>query len=601
MVVTAAQAGKTDLLLDVVGWRLAQKPAPILYVGPTKQFLTEQFEPRIMLLLDEAPSLADKVARGKRMTKTRKIIGGVPFRLAHAGSSSALKSDPAALALVDEYDEMLANVKGQGDPLGLVERRGDTYADFCCAVTSTPRKGIVEATIQDKHSGLYFWADAPAEDIYESPIWRLWQQGSRHHWSWPCPHCADYFIPRFSLLHWDKALQPIEAAQTVHLICPGCGGIIDDDHKSYMNASGLFVAPGQRIEGGQIIGDPTTTDTLSYWVSGLASPFVSFGDRVKSYLQAVEMADPAMVQTAVNAGFGELYTPGGADLKDWHRVAQRRLTHRYGEVPDGVIRLSAAVDVQGNGFYYSIRGWGARATSWQIESGELAGYTDQPEIWNDLAETLTQAYGDLHIMLALIDTGFRPNKPNSGSDNVTYEFCRRFRRFVRPAKGWASLSAPIMRGKTHVTLPGQKSEWNLELVRLDTDFWKQRLHERLAWPEDQPGGFWLSADATEDYCRQLVSETRQVAPSGRADWIQVGKRNHYLDCEAMNEAAGHLLNVQKIPLGGERVAAPPASPPPATSPQSEGTNPHQPQTRRGWLGGRQTSLRGERGGWLQPR
>ena len=603
VVVTAAQAGKTDLLLDVAGWRLEHRPAPILYVGPNKQFLTEQFEPRIMLLLDEAPSLADKVARGKRMTKTRKIIAGVPLRLAHAGSSVALKSDPAALALVDEYDEMLANIKGQGDPLGLVERRGDTYADFCCAVTSTPRRGIVEAT-RDEASGLFFWNDAPAEDIFESPIWRLWQQGSKHHWAWPCPHCDTYFIPRFNIVHFDHTLIPVEAARTVHIVCPSCGGIIEDDHKEEMNASGLFVAPGQRIEGGSVVGNPTTTDTLSFWVSGLASPFVTFGDRVKSFLQAEEMADPAMVQTAINAGFGELYAPGGADLKDWHRVAQRRLTHHYGEVPEDVVRLSAAVDVQGNGFYYSIRGWGARATSWQIESGELAGYTDQPEIWNDLAETLTATYGGLHILLALIDTGFRPNKPNSGSDNVTYEFCRRFRRFVRPTKGWATLSAPIMRGKTHVTLPGQKAEWSLELVRLDTDFWKQRLHERLSWPEDQPGGFWLSADATEDYCRQLVSENRTVTPSGRADWVQVGKRNHYLDCEAMNEAAGHLLNVQKIPIGGARAEAPASSPPvpSPTSTEAEHSNAATQQSaKQNWLGRNRTSLRGERGGWLQPR
>ena len=56
--------------------RLDQRPGPILYVGPNKQFLNEQFEPRVMALLDEAPSLTKKVARGKRMTKTRKVIGG---------------------------------------------------------------------------------------------------------------------------------------------------------------------------------------------------------------------------------------------------------------------------------------------------------------------------------------------------------------------------------------------------------------------------------------------------------------------------------------------------------------------------------------------
>jgi phage terminase large subunit GpA-like protein len=110
--------------------------------------------------------------------------------LAHSGSATALKSDPAVLAICDEYDSMHDNPNNQGGPLGLVERRGDTYADFCCCVTSTPSRGRVDA-LKDEVSGLQFWQVAEPEDI-ESPIWQLWQQGTRHHWTWPCPHCEAY-------------------------------------------------------------------------------------------------------------------------------------------------------------------------------------------------------------------------------------------------------------------------------------------------------------------------------------------------------------------------------------------------------------------------
>jgi phage terminase large subunit GpA-like protein len=551
VVVTAAQSGKSEMTLDIIGARLDQKPAPILYAGPNKQFLNEQFEPRIMELLDGAPSLAGKVARGKRMTKTRKVIAGVPLRLAHAGSSAALKSDPAALALVDEYDEMIANVKGQGDPLGLVERRGDTYPDFVAVVTSTCRRGMVE-TVLDEASGLMFWAPGKSEDV-ESPIWRLWQEGSRHHWAWPCPHCREYFIPRFDCLRFPENATPMLAARETHLECPRCGGVIEEKHKAAMNARGRYVAPGQSIDtDGNVRGDPPEASALTFWVSGLASPFVTFGERVQVYVEAVAMGDDAMVQTAMTAGFGELYAPGGRDLKEWQQVARRRAQHRFGEVPDEVLKLSAAVDVQRTELFYSIRGWGARATSWQIESGELTGYTNEPEVWGDLANVLLDSYGGLPIALALIDSGFRPDKPNEGPTNVVYEFCRRFRRFAKPTKGYATLAAPIMRGKGKVTIPGSKVPVTLELVRLDTDYWKSRLHERLAWPEDQPGGFWLSIDATDDYCRQLVSEVRKVTPSGKPQWVLVSRRNHGLDLEAMNEAAGHMLAAQKISLGTRR-------------------------------------------------
>jgi len=552
IIVTASQSGKTEGLLDIAGQRLDQRPAPILYVGPNKQFLTEQFEPRIMALLDTAPTLASKVARGKRMTKTRKVIAGVPLRLAHAGSSAALKSDPAALALVDEYDEMLANVKGQGDPLGLVERRGDTYADFVCAVTSTCRTGMV-GTVNDEQSGLQFWDIAPVEDI-ESPIWRLWQQGTRHHWAWPCPHCADYFVPRFDRARWPPGATPTEAEHATYLECPRCGGVIEDaKHKTIMNAAGRYVAPGQRVDrDGTVHGEPPLVGAISFWVSGFASPFVTFGERVRAYLEAVALGDDAMIQTAINAGFGELHSPGGIGVKEWQQIARRRMPHKFGEVPLEVIKLSAAVDVQSNGLIYSVRGWGERATSWQIESGELAGFTNEPEIWTDLANVLTEHYDGLPISMALIDSGFRPNKPNEGPTNVVYDFCRRFRRFAKPTKGYDTLAAPIVRGKAKMTIPGQRVPMNLELIRLDTDYWKSRLLERLSWPQDQPGGFLLASDATDDYCQQLVSEVRKLTPSGKPQWIRISRRNHYLDIEAMNEAAGHLLAAQKIPLGTRR-------------------------------------------------
>ena len=115
---------------------------------------------------------------------------------------------------------------------------------------------------------------------------------------------------------------------------------------------------------------------------------MTFADRIKNYLEATEMADPAMIQTSINAGFGELYARGGANVKDWQKVAARKLTYKFGELPPEVVKLTGSADIQPNAIFYSIRGWGARATSWQIESNEIAGFTDEEEVWNDLAHVV---------------------------------------------------------------------------------------------------------------------------------------------------------------------------------------------------------------------
>ena len=109
-----------------------------------------------------------------------------------------------------------------------------------------------------------------------------------------------------------------------------------------------------------------------------------------------------------------------------------------------------------------------------------------------------------------------------------------------------------MRGKTHVTVPGKKLETNLELVRLDTDFWKSRLHERSELASRSAGRVLAVSRCDRALLPLARVEKRIVKPSGQPEWVQISKHNHFLDCEAMNEAAGHLLAAHKIPVGTVR-------------------------------------------------
>jgi phage terminase large subunit GpA-like protein len=488
------------------------------------------------------------------MTKTRKMVAGVPFRLAHSGSSTALKSDPAVLALVDEYDEMRENVNEQGGPLGLVERRGDTYAEFVCVVTSTPKRGRA-AAVRDQASGLYFWDVAAPEDV-ESPIWQLWQQGTRHHWCWSCPQCGEYFVPRFDLLKYPRKATPLQAARETFLECPHCHGVIENGHKAEMNEQGRYVAPGQTIDKrGTVTGSPHERLAASFWVSGLASPFVTFGERVAVLVEAQQSGDDAMVQQAFNAGFGELHSPGGGEVPEWMEIKEksRLATYGRGEVPEDVLYLTLTCDVQKHSIPWVMRGWGARATSWLINYGYLRGDTAEEEIWAALGDLVVTPVDDMAIKLAFIDSGFRPGKTDTLPLNRVYEFCRRFMRRVRPTKGSASpMRTPLIFSKIEVSRKdGRAAKYGLDLVRLDTDHWKSWVHERLRWPADHIGGWHVFKGIDDDYCHQLVSEARMKLPTGRVEWVQRSRDNHFFDCEAMQAAAGYLLNVQRIPLSNK--------------------------------------------------
>lgn len=529
--VAGTQVSKTDGVLDVIGWRLDTRPRPQLYVGPSRDFVAEQFEPRLMKLLDEAASLKDLVARGKRNKKVRKIIAGVSVRLAWAGSETSLASDQAGDVYVDEYDKMGGGLKGTGDAFTLAKARADTYRDRKIAVTSTPKRGRVETEKCARGSGLEFWQVVDPADL-ESPIWVKWQSGTRHHFAWRCPHCAEWFIPRLRDLKAPEGATPAQARRGAYLCCPINGCVIEETHKAEMNRTGVFVAPGQIIrQDGSLDGDPPDSTMLSLWVSGLASPFVTWGERLEEIMLAELTGDDEAKQGAINK-VGELYAPLVGEAPEWATVAALRMPYGKRDVPDQVVMVTAGVDVQKRRLYFVVRGWGARQESWLLDHGQLWGETGDVagDVWLELAELLGQPLAGLPIRRAFIDSGFRPNKRDAGDEHRVYEFARRHARVVYACKGYASRSTPLTVNRIDVASRGGRPKYGLDLVRLDSDFFKSWVHERVHWPAGQPGGWHLFETADDDYCKQIVSEARERAPSGRVTWHRRSPANHFLDC-----------------------------------------------------------------------
>jgi phage terminase large subunit GpA-like protein len=286
----------------------------------------------------------------------------------------------------------------------------------------------------------------------------------------------------------------------------------------------------------------------------------SFGQRAESYLAAVREGSQDKIQTAVNASFGELFSIGGGDAPQWAEVAQCRGEYAKGELPRGVRFLAMTVDVQKSRIFFVIRGWGARGTSWLIDYGMLYGETIEEGIWTDLADLISAPVCGRPVQLVLIDSGFRPGRLDELPLNRIYDFCRRFPR-VRPTKGSsAPMRVPLIKADIEATVQGSALKAGLKLLRLDTDYFKARVFERIRWPHDQPGAWHLPHDASEDYCRQIVSEARVRLASGRVKWVRRSKENHFLDLEAMQCAAAHLINAGRIPAeGGVARASQPAA------------------------------------------
>lgn len=523
--VLASQSGKTELLLNVLGHKLDDDPGPVLFVGASQRQVESISSSRVDPMIRSTPTLAAKQDKGKSRDRvTQKYFAGQRLGFAWAGSPIELSSHPCALVLLDERDRMDSDVGGEGDPVALAEARIATYPDGKIVVTSSP-------TLEGA-----------------SPIWTLWESGTQGKWSWPCPHCSMFFVPEYALLKWPEGSTPAQAKKSARLMCPHCEVLIEEREKPKMNAAGAF----------QYSGDPDS-DTASFWVSGLASPWRAWGDAARRWLEAVKSREHEQMQAVFNTVFGELFRIAG-EAPPAAKVAECKGPYRFDEVPTHAQGLTAGVDVQMDRLVYVVRAWGHSQTSWLIRHGEVWGDTLHGDVWADLATLLQAEYGAHTVRMAFIDSGFRPD--------MVYEFARRMPG-VMPSKGHDQLSKPVNLVQLEVNDSGKTNRRGVRLAHVDSSYFKAWIHGRIVWPHDQPGAWHLPSDATDDYCQQIVAEQRLVKPNGAVKWIRTNRANHYLDAEVLATAAANLLQVFAIKEprqpaqdgAGEAIDAHPGQPP----------------------------------------
>lgn len=565
--VMGSQMGKTETLFNICGHNFDDTPRPLLWVTPNRKLAESIAKTKLRKMLQGVPTLWAGLAKGKAETITEKIINGARLGFAWAGSPTELASHSVYGALIDERDRMSNDIGGEGDPTEMVKARVSNWVGGTVTSVSTPTVGRAET---ENIGGVEFWAVSNKSEI-NSPIWQDWQLGSRHHWAWCCPHCSDYFIPRLDTLFIDPAWSPRDARKNAFICCPRCGGEIKDTEKFKLNQTAIFLSPEQTIEetdparGGVWIKQDDAAPfgyearesgayfidyhdfvpaegmtTASFWVSGLCSPWKSFGDRAFNLVQAKRKGEPGVEQSAVNTGAGELYNVSG-DAPPWEAVKEKISPYNINVIPYGTQFLTAGVDVQGDGFFIVIRGWGFNRESWLIESTKLHGPTDQEHVWRALFDYLQHGRGGFPIRRVLIDSGFKPGGKND--THRVYDFCVQHGSWVIPAKGRKTMDKYY---KFSPIADKQVGGSPLDLCLINTDFYKSWVHARINWPAGEPGDWHVYQNITDDYCKQVTAESRLTRQNGQFFWVKIRKDNHFFDCEVLATAAAEIEGVSLL-------------------------------------------------------
>lgn len=551
----AAQTGKSETLLNVLGYIVDHAPGPALFVQPTVETAKRFSKQRIEPLFTMTPRLAGKVAevktrdsRGSMLLK--EFMGGVLI-ITGANSAVGLRSMPARYLLLDEIDGYPADVDNEGDPVGLAEARQRTFARRKTIKASTPTL-----------SGL-------------SPIETAYGLTDRRRYFVPCPHCHEMQVLEFPRLTWSKLDLP--PAKAVYL-CAHCEGRIEERHKTAMLGAGEW----------RPTAEGTDPKVRGYHLNGLYCPigWLSWGQIAKQFAKVHK--DPDKLKLFTNTVLAETWHEKG-EAPEWQPLWDRREGYQLGTVPHGGLFVTGGVDVQKDRLVVEIVAWGRGKESWSIDYGVLPGNTaDLTDAgpWGQLDALLARSFpheggAELPIRMLAVDSGYNTSE--------VYAWARKYpmSRVVAikgQDSGGALIGAP---SPIEINLRGRRPMRGYKVWPVVGGIAKSELYGflRLEAPTDggpYPPGWCHFPEYDDDYFKQLTSEQLVSKRNKRGftvmTWALIpGRENHVLDCRAYARAAATLVGLDRFQESDWRALES------SLGPAEQRATPSAPARRDSWL------------------
>lgn len=509
VIMCAAQLGKTELLLNILGYFMAYAPAPILVMQPTLDMGQTFSKDRLAPMIRDTPvlrGLVDVKSRYAGNTILKKNFPGGHITIVGANSATGLASRPIKVLLADEVDRYPGSAGTEGDPLSLAQKRQTTFWDKKTVMVSTP---VIKG---------------------HSRIETEYNQSTREEWNVPCPECGHYQPFVWANLIFD----PDDLQKEIVYKCERCGCVANEYRWKQQSQQGRFVAENPGAE------------TRGFHLNTLASTFCGWKEIVQKFIVAKEQLDqgnPEGMKVWVNTELGETWEERSEQVEDTELFNRREIYDAV--VPEEVLVLTAGVDVQDDRFEVEIVGWGVGKESWGIRYQKIYGDMLKEQVWEDLDAFLQTVWCKkdgtaLRIISCCIDSG------GHHTDQV-YRFTKeRYERGVWAIKGKGGAEVPYIRN------PTTNNRVKTPLFIIGVDAGKVLLYQRLRHNTKGPNYCHFPANEEagydETYFKGLTSEKMVVRfRKGRSVTVwelkdSKYKRNEPLDLRNYATAALEIAN-----------------------------------------------------------
>lgn len=520
-VMKSHQIGATTVGVNWLGYIIDRAPAAAMVVEPTVDLAKKLSKQKLQPMIDLTPCLKGKVREARTRDSgntvlSKEFMGGM-ILLTGSNSAVGLRFASVKYLMLDELDGYVQDADGEGHPAELAENRTSTFARRKIFKLSTPLE---------------------AETSMIEPAYLA---GSRGRYHVPCPFCLKTQWLRFAQLVF--TFDGVKRPEATAYRCEHCQQLIDEHHKSFM------------LEYGTWVHEDPANPVRSFHINALYMPYgwpLSWAEIARRHLKATKKAkggDKRALKAFVNTILAETWQETGEKVEK-SSIMQRRETYAA-PCPDGVLVVTAAIDVQDDRLEAEKVGWGLGEESWSLGYKQFFGKPSQKAVWDEAAawlkEPLTHECGvSMAVQNIVVDTGGHYTQE-------AYEFVKSYRGGrICAGKGSSTMGDPLVPPR-----PSKQKKSRLYLWLIGTVAAKDTLFPRLQIVEFGPGYMHFPdyPEYDEEYFDQLTSEEKMQKYTkgvlvGRL-YKKTRSRNEALDLKVYNMAALKILNPNLEALGAK--------------------------------------------------
>lgn len=490
VIMSSAQVGKTEMLLNTIGYYAHQDPSPILLLQPTLEMAESFSKDRLSPMIRDTPVLTERFGSPKSKdsgnTLRHKVFLGGHITMSGANSPSSLASRPIRIVLADEVDRYPASAGIEGDPVNLARKRTTTFHNRKIILTSTP-------TIKNV-----------------SRIEAAFLEGDQRYMHLKCVHCNETHIPKWSNVQW-----PDKEPQKAQYVCPVCGVIWSERDRLRAIHLGGFVAT------------KPFNGVASFALSELISTWSTPANMAVDFLNA-KHAGVEQMKTWVNTSLGETWEESG-EQADPDALSTFAENFDKDYLPKEIVLITAGVDTQDNRLECQIIGWSKGGIPWIIDHHICWGDPAKNKVWDELEIQLLRTYGGLKVAATLIDSGGHHTE-------AVYQWTRtRHGKRIFACRGNGTQKEPVNKAK-------QTGNTRVMLVNIGTSPLKRTL---MGWLKEPGSMIHFSKTLDTEWYLQLTAEKMMIIKKKGfpvLEWIKTRERNEALDCFVYGYAAMLLLN-----------------------------------------------------------